>query len=205
MSKERELLIGAVEWMHELKYVLANVRDSGDYDLLELIADINNIELLLAQTEQNIAGAVMPNGVCVSNVYDAYEAGRASVLLAQPEQTQQTPVACEPVISQDLINDIEYLITAFETSADADDYWRPISDLIDDLSGLKKREQPPITQREMYQRGYAAAERDLKRKPLSDAAIMLLGKQNLCLEASAFKPFGFARAIEKAHGIGVGE
>jgi hypothetical protein len=51
MSKERELLIKAVEWMHELKYLYANTRDAGDYDLLELIADINNIELLLAQPE----------------------------------------------------------------------------------------------------------------------------------------------------------
>ena len=52
MSKELELLQEAIEWMHELKYVRENVRDSGDYDLLELIADINNIELLLAQPEQ---------------------------------------------------------------------------------------------------------------------------------------------------------
>jgi mRNA deadenylase 3'-5' endonuclease subunit Ccr4 len=52
MSKERELLIGAVEWMHELKYLYADTRDAGDWVLLELIADINNIELLLAQTEQ---------------------------------------------------------------------------------------------------------------------------------------------------------
>jgi hypothetical protein len=28
---------------------------------------------------------------------------------------------------------------------------------------------PPMTGREMYQRGYAQAERDLKREPLSDA------------------------------------
>jgi hypothetical protein len=38
--------------MHELKYVWANVRDSGDYDLLDLIAGINKIEKLLAQPEQ---------------------------------------------------------------------------------------------------------------------------------------------------------
>jgi len=58
-------------------------------------------------------------------------------VLSQPEQTEKTPVAFEPVISQDLINDIEYIITAFETSADADDYWRPISDLRNDLKNLK--------------------------------------------------------------------
>lgn len=51
MSKELELLQEALEWMHELKYVWANVRDSGDYDLLELIAGINKIERILAQPE----------------------------------------------------------------------------------------------------------------------------------------------------------
>ena len=51
MSRERELLVEAVEWMHELKYVWANVRDSGDYDLLDLIVDINKIEKLLTQPE----------------------------------------------------------------------------------------------------------------------------------------------------------
>jgi hypothetical protein len=52
MSVERELLIGAVEWMHELKYVYADARDSGDRVLLELIADINKIEKLLNHPEQ---------------------------------------------------------------------------------------------------------------------------------------------------------
>jgi len=53
MSKELELLQKSLEWMEELKYVWVNVRDSGDYDLLELIADISKIEKLLAQTEQD--------------------------------------------------------------------------------------------------------------------------------------------------------
>jgi len=52
MNKERELLVEAVEWMQELKYVYADARDSGDRVLLELIADINKIENLLTQPEQ---------------------------------------------------------------------------------------------------------------------------------------------------------
>ena len=48
-------------------------------------------------------------------------------LLAQPEQ--------EP--NQDIISDIDYLITALESSTDADDYWSEISDLRDDLVTLK--------------------------------------------------------------------
>ena len=83
----------------------------------------------------------------------------------------------------------------------------PIDNLMDRIAELltqpeQTEQEPPMTARVSYQRGYAAAEHDLKREPLNDAAIMLLGKQNLCLEASAFKPFGFARAIEKEHGIG---
>ena len=54
MSKERDLLQEALGWMHELKYVWANVRDSGDYDVLELVADIKKIEELLAQHEQDL-------------------------------------------------------------------------------------------------------------------------------------------------------
>jgi hypothetical protein len=71
---------------------------------------------------------------------------------------------------------------------------------------FSQSEQEGLTPRqglEEYKRGYAQAELDLKPEPLSDEQIMLLGKQNLCLEANAFKPVGFARAIEKAHGIGV--
>ena len=41
------------------------------------------LEELLAQPEQDKAGAVMPNGVPVSNVYDAYEEGRKSVMSEQ--------------------------------------------------------------------------------------------------------------------------
>jgi len=42
---------------------------------------------LLAQPEQNKPAAIMPNGVCVSNVYDAYEEGRKSLM------SEQEPVA----------------------------------------------------------------------------------------------------------------
>ena len=54
MSKERELLKGAVEWLQDLKYMWADTRDSGDWVLLELIADIKRIENLLAQPEQDL-------------------------------------------------------------------------------------------------------------------------------------------------------
>ena len=108
MSKELELLQKALEWMEELKYAWANVRDSGDYDLLELIADINKIEkLLLAQPEPE--QEVYAKGYAEAmrqQVYEAFEAGRKSALsnvwnkerdamseawnIAQPE-TKQAP------------------------------------------------------------------------------------------------------------------
>jgi hypothetical protein len=62
------------------------------------------------------------------------------------------------------------------------------------------KREPPMTAREMYQRGYAKAERDLKREPLSEDAIceVLLKKE--------WKGFvDLVRIIEKMHGIGGGE
>jgi len=74
--------------------------------------------------------------------------------------------------------------------------WHTVTDVTPVYTAPPTRE-PPMTGREMYQRGYAAAERDLKREPLSDEAIceVLLKKEWL----------GFVelvRIIEKMHGIG---
>jgi hypothetical protein len=41
------------------------------------------------------------------------------------------------------------------------------SALINNIDKLLAQPEPPQTAREMYQRGYAAAERDLKREPLN--------------------------------------
>ena len=54
MTRERELLLVALEWMYELKYELADSRNSGDRVLLELIADINKVEKILAQPEHTV-------------------------------------------------------------------------------------------------------------------------------------------------------
>jgi hypothetical protein len=59
--------------------------------------------------------------------------------------------------------------------------------------------EPPMTGREMYQRGYAAAKRELK--PLSDATIAELWGEKHSGKTDMIK--NFARAIEDAHGIGV--
>ena len=61
----------------------------------------------------------------------------------------------------------------------------------------------PLTPREgleEYKRGYARAELDLKREPLSDDEIEKFWKDNFYNGINFY-----ARAIEKAHGIGGGE
>jgi hypothetical protein len=78
--------------------------------------------------------------------------------------------------------------------------------------------QPPQTAREMYQRGYAAAERDLKREPLSDeemqpSAYFICCANQLTKIPEHFKvPYSIyvyvkqlEYQIEKSHGIGVVE
>ena len=64
---------------------------------------------------------------------------------------------------------------------------------------LSEPEQPPITQRRAYQYGYAQAELDLKREPLSVEAIDELTINSFYGGVFDFRIF--ARALEKAHGI----
>jgi len=62
-------------------------------------------------------------------------------------------------------------------------------------------EPEPLTPRqglEEYKKGYAQAEQDLKRKPLSDEAITALDNSIEC----AYVHEIVVRLIEKAHGIG---
>ena len=66
-------------------------------------------------------------------------------------------------------------------------------------SALSKQE--PLTPRqglEEYKRGYAQAELDLKREPLSDEEIV-----KLWASKSPANEFECVRLVEKAHGIGV--
>jgi hypothetical protein len=72
-------------------------------------------------------------------------------------------------------------------------YW----DIQSELEKIEHKREPPQTAREMYQRGYAAAKRELK--PLSDATIAELWGEEHSGSTSMVK--NYARAIEKAHGI----
>ena len=90
MSKERELLESAIEYLYDLQgawlwkenEVAGNGEEYNDLDNLVI-----KIREHLSQPEQNKPEVIMPNGVCVSNVYDAYEEGRKSVM------SEQEPVA----------------------------------------------------------------------------------------------------------------
>ena len=58
---ERELLMGAVEWMHELKYVWVEERDWGDRVLLDLISAINKIEVVLSKPKRDLDAQRLPH------------------------------------------------------------------------------------------------------------------------------------------------
>ena len=70
MSIEKELLKKVISGDNKGDFFIS-------YDLYKEIYEF------LVHPEQDKTGAVMPNGVCVSNVYDAYEEGRKSVMSEQ--------------------------------------------------------------------------------------------------------------------------
>ena len=81
MTKERELLEKVISGDNKGDFFIS-------YDLYK---EIYEFLVHPEQSEQEpvtdkpteTAMAVMPNGVCVSNVYDAYEEGRKSVMVEQ--------------------------------------------------------------------------------------------------------------------------
>ena len=80
--------------------------------------------------------------------------------------------------------------------------WHNVTDVTPVYTAPQKRE-PPQTAREMYQRGYAAAERGLKREPLSDKDI---NEERLQVPIGIWHFKSFEAGIkfaEKMHGIGV--
>jgi hypothetical protein len=62
------------------------------------------------------------------------------------------------------------------------------------------KDEPPMTQREAYKRGYAQAELDLKRESLSDEEIRVIINQ-LPTDVDLDTGIEFCKIIEKAHGI----
>ena len=96
---------------------------------------------------------------------------------------------------------------------DADRHWTISSRLYKKIEAvLNQPEQEPTTRhaldsywnQEAYQRGYAQAELDLKREPLSEDKLDALAEANITDEGIAGYYLGF-RDAEKCHGIGGGE
>jgi len=107
------------------------------------------------------------------------------------KQNEQEPVA--------------WMSTNGEGGLTDDSYYANHKDYVPLYLAPQKRE-PAQTAREMYQRGYAKAKDDLTREPLSEGELNSLYYQatNQTLrEQDTRLAFGFARAIEKTHGIGV--
>lgn len=87
MSKERELLRQSLIALEDAHLHCDKFQDED-----ARLSVINQIKELLAQSEQEpvtneptktAGAAIMHNGVCVSNVYDAYQEGRKSVMVEQ--------------------------------------------------------------------------------------------------------------------------
>ena len=81
MSAERELLERV---MYRIPSAVISEHDLDLVDdIKELLAQPEEEQELVTDKPTETAMAVMPNGVCVSNVYDAYEAGRKPVMSEQ--------------------------------------------------------------------------------------------------------------------------
>lgn len=121
--------------------------------------------------------------------------------LAQPEQTEQEPVAwITEWVQRYRHNDTPIIDRAVSfTKGDAPAVPNP--NYIPLYTAPPKRESlTPRQGLEEYKKGYARAEIDLKREPLSETAVceILLKKE--------WRGFvDLVRIIEKAHGIGGGE
>ena len=115
--------------------------------------------------------------------------GRAIELLAQPEQEQE-PVAWKVI---DKTNG-EFMFSRIKPMERSYKY-----DVVIPLYTAPPKREPPMTQREAYQRGYAQAEMDLKRKRITDEEIY-----NRCCAMDNSYTCNFIDGVEWAeehHGI----
>ncbi len=121
--------------------------------------------------------------------------GEAEELLAQPEQTEQEPVAW----MQDSIE-----LYVLEEKNSLRGYVIPLytSPPVSDITGEELMKQVK-TNRVFYQEGYAQAELDLKREPLSDEEILVGFPQGVHITTLAF--YEGVKFAEKMHDIGGGE
>jgi len=122
-------------------------------------------------------------------------------LLAQPEQTEQEPVAWMVEWVQRYRHNDTPIIDRAVSFTKGDAPAVPNPNYIPLYTAPPKRESlTPRQGLEEYKKGYARAEIDLKREPLSETAVceILIKKE--------WRGFvDLVRIIEKAHGIGGGD
>jgi hypothetical protein len=192
MTRERELLLEALEWMGELKYAWADSRNAGDRVLLELIEDINKVEHLLAQPEQevftNTRGfltdlkrlVVSNNTNELSDWIDAYLDRSSDFIYSQPKQEpEQEPVAWQ-----------------YRTKPNwQDGFWSGWEDC------SKESYEDYKSQPNLHDWVYEARKlytSPPKCEPLSHDEMLKLIQANMRNGLQSF-----ARAVEKAHSIGL--
>jgi len=189
MNRERELLGVALDFLDPRRWL-----DPADQHVLNILT--RDIEELLAQPEQtptnHMHEILLHNlqnkeklGEMIINLDDQY----ITLLGHKVVITEIIDREAYPVVGYfiDLNNDGEPRINETEWDKNVDSAY-----CLDWRWGLTLDTSPNPGQEVFTNTRY----------PLRDDEIMILGKQNLCNEANLFKPFGFARAIEKAHGIG---
>ena len=177
MSKARELL---KRFMHELtKEELCSVPDELQAEIEELLDQPEEgVYQKLLRIEDGVEVEILPSELW----QDGYEAGKRSVLLSkQPEQ-----------------HGTQYLLDQ-------------VARLTAENAMLKEKwlSQPePLTPRQglaEYKRGYAQAERDLKREPLGEEESYHEAKRLYEAEDGLWYEDGFVDGLkfaEKMHGIG---
>ena len=118
-------------------------------------------------------------------------------ILAQPEQTDQKPVGIVITMGgypDDSVHTVE--LTCRHGALKDGDL----------LYTAPQKPELTVTKREAYQRGYAQAEEDLKREPLSDEEVIAKYRA-IAVDNALYVPTYYAgfRDAEKAHGIGGGK
>jgi len=203
MSKERELLARV------LTSELWSVQEELQAEIKELLAQPEPEPTTDKQT--SVSMAVMPNGVSVSNVYDAYEAGRASVMV-EPDNTQY-------LLDQVCRLTAENAMLKGKWNAQAEQEpvaWVSLSDIewmnivnnpkILELTNGRHNSEEAVNlavkmTEEICKKNNSNSIPIPEREPLSDEDIRTIVNQ-LPTEVDLETGIEFCRIIDKAHGIG---
>ena len=179
-----------------IKELLKRVRDTLQ-ELEETHYDLYwDIQTALEQNEQEDAYAWSSVADYEKEVgFEVSDAFKAAWAMARTRLSyESTTLSAQPALEQEPVAWRKWDGYGF--------YFREYDTGGEPLYLAPPKREPPQTAREMYQRGYAKAERDLKREPLSDEVI---GKERLQVPIGIWHFTSFKAGIrfaEKTHGIG---